>query len=53
MFGIKVITQPDRSRQEAIKARIKDRRKTRAAQADADNYSTKQTFQQEKDNANS
>jgi len=27
MFRVKVVTQPDRSRQEAIKARIKERRK--------------------------
>jgi hypothetical protein len=52
MFRVKVTTQPDRSRQEAIKARIKERRKAEHAQADADNYSTK-TYTEEKNNVDS
>jgi hypothetical protein len=53
MFRVKVMHQPDRSRQEAIKARIKERRKAEHAQTDADNYSVKQTFVQEKNNVDS
>ena len=53
MFRVKVMHQPDRSRQEAIKSRIKERRKAERTQADADNYPVKQTFLQEKNNVDS
>jgi len=53
MFRIKVMHQPDRSRQEDIKSRIKERRKAERTQTDADNYPAKQTFSQEKNNVDS
>ena len=48
MFRIKITPLPDRSRQEAIKARIKERRK-----AALENVKPEPCHQQEKVNANS
>lgn len=53
MFRVKIMHQPDRSRQEAIKARIKDRQKAEQGRVDIDNYAVKQAYTEEGSNAKS
>jgi len=48
VFRVKIVRQPDRSRQEAVKERIKERRRAERDANDSDNFIIEKTFTKEK-----